>query len=283
MTEEYYKLPDDPQYSIDDIRKLQNSDPANADTVFNPLILRILENIAAAHNGAEEAQSTATAAQTTATAAQRTLTQTTVPSRTVEVAAADLPAYIAALPRLVTEDLLILVSGTLTGNLTLQGFYGSGSIRIIEKNWTLGGFTIKGRTVIEYCSIKINFEYTIFESASTMEANTGIVSVDNCASVVSIDSCEISDTTGKCRGASCSYVYMNLQNTKIHGCDTAALSSRCTLVRIEGHSERFYDNKVGVNAWQGGIAIITSPNKTLGAPSNARTEGGVIFFDGAPI
>ena len=47
MAEEFYIIPENPQYSIDDIRKLQNSDPVNAQTILNPLILRILENIAA--------------------------------------------------------------------------------------------------------------------------------------------------------------------------------------------------------------------------------------------
>lgn len=50
MAEEYYQIPENPKYSVDDIRKLLNSDPGNAETVFNPLILRILENIAAVHN-----------------------------------------------------------------------------------------------------------------------------------------------------------------------------------------------------------------------------------------
>lgn len=55
MAEEFYKLPENPRYSIDDIRKLQDSDPARAETVFNPLIMRILENIAAVHKGATNA------------------------------------------------------------------------------------------------------------------------------------------------------------------------------------------------------------------------------------
>lgn len=62
MAEEYYQLPKDPQYSINDIRKLQTSDPANAVTVFNPLFLRVLENIAAVHNGAAGAETAADAA-----------------------------------------------------------------------------------------------------------------------------------------------------------------------------------------------------------------------------
>lgn len=49
MEEEFYIIPEDPQYSIDDIRKLKTSDPASAEGTFNPLILRILENIAAVY------------------------------------------------------------------------------------------------------------------------------------------------------------------------------------------------------------------------------------------
>ena len=62
MADEYYQIPEDPQYSIDDIRKLRTDDPANAETIFNPLFLRVLENIAAVHNGADGAGAEATAA-----------------------------------------------------------------------------------------------------------------------------------------------------------------------------------------------------------------------------
>lgn len=46
MAEEKYLIPASPQYS-EDIRKLQDSDPASASTVFNPLIERLIENTAA--------------------------------------------------------------------------------------------------------------------------------------------------------------------------------------------------------------------------------------------
>ena len=60
MAEQYYIITDDPQYSIDDIRKLQNSDPVNAQTIVNPLIVRILENIAAVHDASVRVVSSAT-------------------------------------------------------------------------------------------------------------------------------------------------------------------------------------------------------------------------------
>lgn len=46
MEEEKYIIPANPEYS-EEIRKLQDSDPASASTVFNPLIERLIENITA--------------------------------------------------------------------------------------------------------------------------------------------------------------------------------------------------------------------------------------------
>jgi len=46
MAEEYYKIPKDPQYRADAIRKLQDSDPASATLIFNPLIEAMLESLA---------------------------------------------------------------------------------------------------------------------------------------------------------------------------------------------------------------------------------------------
>lgn len=47
MAEEYYSIPANPEYSINDIRKIQDSDPVRASTIVNPVIIRILTNIAA--------------------------------------------------------------------------------------------------------------------------------------------------------------------------------------------------------------------------------------------
>ena len=60
MAEQYYSIPENPQYDIQTIRKLQNSDPVNAQTIVNPLIARILENIAAVHDASLRVVSSAT-------------------------------------------------------------------------------------------------------------------------------------------------------------------------------------------------------------------------------
>lgn len=55
MADEYYPIPAEPQYQ-EQIRKLQNSDPASADGTFNPLISTLIENTAAVKKQADAAR-----------------------------------------------------------------------------------------------------------------------------------------------------------------------------------------------------------------------------------
>lgn len=55
---EKYAIPANPQYS-EDIRKLQDTDPASASRIFNPLFSRLIENIASVKRQADEAGLTA--------------------------------------------------------------------------------------------------------------------------------------------------------------------------------------------------------------------------------
>lgn len=67
-----------------------------------------------------------------ALSAQQIVEATSVPSRTVEVAAADLPAYIACLPRLLAENLTVTVLGGSCGpnGLYIHNFYGPGRLTV---------------------------------------------------------------------------------------------------------------------------------------------------------
>ena len=53
MADEKYPIPENPQYNPD-IRKLQDSDPARASTIFNPLLQQMIENTAAVKKQADE-------------------------------------------------------------------------------------------------------------------------------------------------------------------------------------------------------------------------------------
>ena len=54
MADEIYTIPEKPEYR-EQIRKLQDSDPASASGTFNPLIQRLVENAAAHQRRLEQA------------------------------------------------------------------------------------------------------------------------------------------------------------------------------------------------------------------------------------
>lgn len=58
MAEEKYAIPANPQYS-ENIRKLQDTDPADACQIFNPLFSRLIENTASIKRQADETRATA--------------------------------------------------------------------------------------------------------------------------------------------------------------------------------------------------------------------------------
>ena len=88
---------------------------------------------------------------------QETVEATSIPERTVEVAAADLPAYIAGLPRLLMEHLTISVSGTETLDFVwIMHLYGPGSltIRVAEG----AEVTVQVQVLVDSCSVPITLE-----------------------------------------------------------------------------------------------------------------------------
>ena len=61
MADTNYPIPEQPVYNPN-IRALQDSDPARASTVFNPLFERLIENTHAVKKAADAAQAAAEAA-----------------------------------------------------------------------------------------------------------------------------------------------------------------------------------------------------------------------------
>ena len=46
MADEKYTIPENPLFLIDSLRRIQNSDPVNAEEIVNPIFERILEALA---------------------------------------------------------------------------------------------------------------------------------------------------------------------------------------------------------------------------------------------
>lgn len=208
-----------------------------------------------------------------------TLRQTAVPERTVEVAAEDLPDYIASLPRLINEALTINVSGTMNDEIvTFSDFYGSGII-VIDG----GNNADLHRATIDHCNLAVSLKNTTFKSISnTSNATEGIIHV-NASKHVYIGNCiidgrERTNSIGF-RGvyaSSSSYVFLNV--TSIKNCQTAVFASSATSVTIYGTGAEFSDNSIGARVYHGGFVYIVSAGTpdTLGANANMK-EGGFII------
>lgn len=138
MEEQIYELSKNPVYN-EAIRKLQNTDPANASTVFNPLVQAILENIHAVkllmekmmEQKAGSGDLSAHTKNTTAhiTAAERNTWNSKAGSGDLSAHAKDTTAHITAAERnnwnskaagSHSHDYLPLTGGTVTGNLRLK-------------------------------------------------------------------------------------------------------------------------------------------------------------------
>lgn len=145
MAEQIYELPKNPVYS-EEVRKLQNTDPANAFTVFNPLIQAILENIhfvklLTEQKAGSDTLDDALAQQTKAldthaknttlhiTAAERSkwngkaeasALNTHAQNGTVHITAAERSAWNAKAAGNHSHSYLPLSGGTVTGNLRLK-------------------------------------------------------------------------------------------------------------------------------------------------------------------
>ena len=55
MAEECYAVPDSPVYNAENIRKIRNTDPVNAESIVNPVIEQIIENTHAVKRQADAA------------------------------------------------------------------------------------------------------------------------------------------------------------------------------------------------------------------------------------
>lgn len=204
-----------------------------------------------------------------------------MPSRTVEVTAADLPAYIAGLPRLLTEVLTINVSGTLEAKLDIRGFYGPGTLKISggAADADYGDTIFRGVTVAE-CSIYIYFENIRFEMTEKGAAlylyHANKIYIDRCGfvgpSVQGLETFGINATNG-------SLVWSN-NIREISGFYFAAACTSASQLTIDAGSAVLQNNTVGANAVGGTIYLEHQTADLLGGASNSKVGGIIVKSDG---
>ncbi len=106
-------------------------------------------------------------------------------SRSVSLEASQLQAFLESLPRLLTENITITVSGTTDEYIYIKNFYGSGSIKLQAD---AGGFTIQRQLQVDDCSIDIWLDGLTFDDSAGLDYDakllvwySGSVHVSDCA------------------------------------------------------------------------------------------------------
>ena len=191
--------------------------------------------------------------------------------------AGELQAYLDSLPRLLTGNVTVNVSGTLTEALSLHNFYGPGFLTVqAAENET---FTLTKGLKGSNCAVSMILRGFTFTSA---EGNTGDVLYFADCGAVYLDTCTVTGS-GQDTGIS-----TDRQNQiSANSCQFFQLNN-VMIVRNNGmvwincdSADDCHDNQVGAWVWHGGIVLLggSTPNQ-LGGSYNKKQGGMIVKADG---
>lgn len=198
----------------------------------------------------------------------------------VELAASELPAYIAGLPRLLTEHLYIQASGSMTAPaINFEGFYGGGSMQIVQMD---ADTVFKTQAILNYCNVHVIFNGIHFQCPDTPVVRNdfyGIravycksVEVHNCSftggSAVKNDYTAINCNVG---------TNMLAYGIRADHCGGVALVSNGGVLSFSSSNDAnaLHDNTTGAYVYCGGaLFLFGNTPDLLGGVANAR--GGLI-------
>lgn len=195
-----------------------------------------------------------------------------VPSRSVTIELSALQSYLDSLPKLLTEDLTIKVTGSWTGNIKVYGFYGSGLMDISGKD----GCTLMGNMAINRCSVSMQLFDMAFQAPATgLYQNSLLYAKDN--RHLWMQNCSFVGN-GACAGVE-GYISSSIcvVDCPISDCNIAVESVANGRVVVFNNSVVTYaNNTYGASVYRGGIILLgeNTPD-TLGAATNAH-NGGII-------
>ena len=213
---------------------------------------------------------------------------TGAPDRAVTIPAAELQAYLDALPRLLTENHIITLSGTCSQDVRVQGFYGSGSFTLRADN--LGDCVFTRSVLLENCHVPVTMEKLKWQLGEETDSNT--YCIDCRGGHAAAQGCSFNgyvSTDGSAAGGGVS-AYPNAfaisGNCAFHDLRIAVrtyLGGRITV--YGGNAETDYSgNNYGVYTYHGGLVMLGDMvPATLGAPTNYKNSGGAIIQAGKLI
>lgn len=210
------------------------------------------------------------------------LEQISAPVKNITLDASELPAYLNSLPRLVTDLIYIKVTGTLTEELYLHHFFGSGAIRIYAESY--GSCTFQNRVTIRRCHIPIYIWDIAFEEDTAMSSNQAQLEVDSCSGIVYTTGCSFTgmSTSGTYAARAVYGSKLILDNVKIDHANCAVEGERGSIIAVRGESQSdFHDNVTGAYVVRGSIIMLSgSVPDTLGGSTNIKNGGMITKADG---
>ena len=208
---------------------------------------------------------------------RRKVLATDAPSRTVTMPMSELAGYLSRLPRLLTENLTIKVSGEWTGTILIVGFYGSGTLTIqgVDTAIIHGGFRIHN------CGCFMQLENLTVEAPEEKREH-----LMYCTSVMALWMTDcILVGRGKAAGiCAAESSQVNVVSSSVTGCTNAvevSASSIITLVYTIGAG--YADSITGVRACNGGIAILCHGIPELAGGASNYKNGGAIIGQGGTL
>ena len=205
---------------------------------------------------------------------------TGAPRRDVSLSASELQAYLDTLPRLLTEHYVITLSGTASEEVSVNGFYGCGSLMLQANN--LGDCVFKRELRVLNCRLPVQMEKLKWELDET--ANKYRYCLPCQKSMVYADGCSFNGCAKNGRGVGAFYnSYAVLADCAFHDLECAVSTSWGGFVGIFGDNptEDYSNNQVGICHIRGGLVLLGElvPD-TLGGAYNAKEGMSAIIKGG---
>lgn len=191
---------------------------------------------------------------------RRKVLATSVPRREVTISASELQAYLDNLPRLLTEDHVITLSGTNLQTVYVQGFYGCGSLTLRADH--LGDCVFAKDIWVVSCSVPVKMECLKWELCKRENAYIYCIRCDNShvkAQNCSFNGYQSADTSRAGRGVvAVAHSGAVLENCAFHDLDLAVETSWGGRVEVYGENPEtdYSGNATGVYHRKGGLVLL---------------------------
>lgn len=202
---------------------------------------------------------------------------TAAASENIQLEASKLQEYLDRLPRLLTKQVKITVSGTLNTTLSISGFYGCGALVIHGTD----GFTVNSLIRICDCKVPVELFDAIVQAPSGLDKNGELLSMQHCSRVW-LENCTFTgnNVCVGIRASLSSSVVLSKCSISHFGIAVEASSSSVISV-IYGETAACSDNKYGAYTYRGGMILLdTNVPDLLGGTTNIKSGGPIFKGDG---